>query len=60
MERRKLIEYIRSNDTDYKATDLNTYSYEQLTELKEIVELRNLNYFSIKAMDAIFNSVSLI
>jgi hypothetical protein len=60
MERRKLIEYIVSNDTDYKSADLNIYSFEQLTALKETVELRNLNCFSMKAMDAIFNSMSLI
>jgi DNA-binding MltR family transcriptional regulator len=60
MERRKLIEYIVSNDTDYKFADLNIFSFEQLTALKETVELRNLNSFSMKAMDAIFNSVSLI
>ena len=60
MEKRKLIEYIRSNYTDYTSADLNSYSFEQLKELKETVELRNLNCFSMKAMDAIFNSVSLI
>jgi hypothetical protein len=60
MERKKLIEYIRSNDTEYSMTDFGKYSTEELFSLKETVELRNLNFFSIKAMDVIFNSVNLI